>query len=156
MSFRSSLSAHQAVFCLSLLLLTAFLVPSQAAGRRHSSRHGGALSTTFYENDGLAANGRTYTENTRLYGATCASNRHPLGTILQLPSRSGGYVRVTVVDRIGHGTDLDLNVQGAKAVMGYGYRRVGRISVHPSVVGHVDCMTRRGKPARSRRSRRAA
>lgn len=144
MNFPSPTFSRQALMCLCVLLLTAFSKPSLAAHHSHYSRHsGGGLSTTFYDNDGLAANGRTYAENTRLYGATCASNRFRLGTVLQLPSRSGGYVRTVVCDRIGHGSDIDLNVQAARAIMGRRFRGVGRVTVRPTVVGHVSCLPTR-------------
>lgn len=67
------------------------------------------MTVTYYHNDGPAANGRSYSYNLRRYGAVCASNHHPLGTVLILTAVDGQRVRVTVCDRVGHGTDYDLD-----------------------------------------------
>ncbi|MBV9848184.1 MAG: hypothetical protein JO250_00715 [Armatimonadetes bacterium] len=149
MNVRPQRYFRHAAACLGLLLM-ASVKPALAARHHHARHHGGGgLATTFYDNDGIAANGHTYSENTRLYGVTCASNRYRLGTVLQLPSRSGGFVRAVVCDRIGHGSDIDLNVRGARAIMGRHYRGIGRVSVRPTVVGHVNCLASRRRRAES-------
>ncbi len=91
-------------------------------------------SCTFYRPDGLAANGASYRQNAARYGAFCAGNRWPLGTRLLLTSRAGRRVRVTVVDRIGYGSDVDCSVEAARALMGRRYAIIGRLSVRVRVL----------------------
>ena len=97
-------------------------------------------SVTYYANDHCrAANGLTYAANARR-GLFCAGNRWPLGTRLELTSRGGRRVVVTVADRIGHGSDCDLSEPAARALMGSRYRIIGR--VHARI--HVLHLERRG------------
>ncbi len=67
-------------------------------------------AVTFYKNDGgQCANGRNYTQNLHRYGAVCASNHWPLGSVLVLTGRGGRRMRVTVCDRVGRGTEYDVD-----------------------------------------------
>ncbi len=92
-------------------------------------------SATFFTQPGMAANGHSMASNVARYGHVCAYNRCPLGRTL-LVSRGGRRVRCVVVDRIGHGSDLD--VYGARVfalLAGKDARRVGRVQVHVRVLG---------------------
>lgn len=94
------------------------------------------LSATFYH-DGTGrpcANGHSYAWNARHYGAFCAGNRWALGTHLELASRSGRRVRVTVVDRIGSGSDVDCSETTFAALAGSRYKVVGRLPVRVRVL----------------------
>ncbi len=87
---------------------------------------------TFYHNDGRAANGHSYAANLHRYGAVCASNHWPLGSVIVLTGRGGRRLRVTVCDRVGHGTDYDLN-PAAFRKLGFPLKK-GRGSVRARLV----------------------
>lgn len=89
-------------------------------------------AVTFYRNDGMAANGHSYTQNLRRYGAVCASNRWPLGSVIMLTGRGGRRMRLTVCDRARNGTDYDLD-PAAFCKIGYPLRK-GRGSVRARLI----------------------
>ena len=97
---------------------------------------------TYYRPDGLAANGHSYCQNLRRYGAVCASNHWPLGTSLTLTARSGKHVRLTVCDRVGRGSDYDVDPATFRRLEG-GLKK-GRGSVRV-------CRVRRPHKARRRK-----
>lgn len=84
----------------------------------------GRLSSTAYCETGLMANG----QRTRRYVA--AGNRWPLGTVLHVSDSPYGPGDFTVLDRIGHGSDLDFAMPGDCA----GARAWGRRTVTVEVV----------------------
>lgn len=88
---------------------------------------------TFYSSTGICANGRTPSENRRRYGLCAACNRGRLGD-RALVSRSGVRVLVTITDRIGHGSSIDLRPEAARILMGRKYRVIGRMSVRLRVL----------------------
>jgi len=75
-------------------------------------------AVTFYRNDGPASNGHTYSQNLHRYGAVCASNRWPLGSVLVLTGRGGRRMRLTVCDRVGRGTEYDINPAAFRCLVG--------------------------------------
>jgi len=84
-------------------------------------------SATFFRDDGRAANGQTYSHNLRRYGAVCASNRYALGTVLVLTGPGGHRVRVTICDRVGHGTDYDVDPRTFRQLVGPLRKGRGRV-----------------------------
>lgn len=60
-----------------------------------------------------------------VYSGAAASNRHPIGTRLRLTDGPRAGETVTVEDRIGHGSDLDLWTPSCSEARNYGRRRVG-------------------------------
>lgn len=99
-------------------------------------------SATWYGSGSLCANGKSPAENRARYGLCAACNRERLGdrVLASLPSRHGvrgGRVLVTITDRIGAGSDLDLRPEAAKVLLGPRYRIVGRVSgVRLRVIRH--------------------
>ena len=97
-------------------------------------------SATFFADHCRAANGHMPAENKRRYGLCAAYNSGRLGDRLELTSRSGRRVYVTVTDRGGMGRDVvDLRPEAALALMGRNYRKIGRLH------GVTIRMARRGK-----------
>ena len=85
-------------------------------------------SATFFADHCRAANGHTPAANRRRYGLCAAYNLGRLGDRLELTSRSGRRVYVTVTDRGGMGRDVvDLRPEAALALMGRNYRDIGRL-----------------------------
>ena len=85
-------------------------------------------SATFFADHCRAANGHTPAANKRRYGLCAAYNSGRLGDRLELTSRSGRRVCVTVTDRGGMGRDVvDLRPEAARALMGRDYRIIGRL-----------------------------
>ena len=85
-------------------------------------------SATFFADHCRAANGQTPAANKRRYGLCAAYNLGRLGDRLELTSRSGRRVYVTVTDRGGMGRDVvDLRPEAALALMGRNYREIGRL-----------------------------
>lgn len=79
-------------------------------------------SSTAYT---LCSSGSVMADGTRVRAGSVASNRHPLGTRLEvLDGPAAG--RYTVRDRIGHGSDLDIWMASCSAAIAYG-RRVVRV-----------------------------
>ena len=85
---------------------------------------------TFYTDSSRrkCSNGLTYRQNARKYRYFVASNHYRLGSCVPLTSRYG-HARAYVVDRVGHGTDFDANINLAKVLLGRHYRDVGRVTV---------------------------
>ena len=86
------------------------------------------------------ANGRDYASNSRRYhGLFGASNRVPLGRRERLVSRCGwkvtGAVTITIVDRVGRGTDYDLSPKAFRLLAGKHWKKVGRVTVRAREVG---------------------
>lgn len=88
---------------------------------------------TFYYNDGLASNGHTYRQNLRRHGGIVATNLYADGTELILIGETGRRARVTVCDKVGHGTDYDLNPALFRRLCGP--LKKGRGRVRARVVG---------------------
>ena len=85
-------------------------------------------SATFFADHCKAANGLTPAANRRKYGLCAAYNRGRLGDRLELTSRAGRRVLVTVTDRGGMGRDtIDLRPDSALAFMGAQYKTIGRL-----------------------------
>ncbi len=113
------------------------------------------MTCTYYHDatNRPCANGKTYRENRRIYGYFCASNRYGLGSRvlvsrLTIPgvSRGGQRVRVVVVDRIGRGTDIDLDTAAFRSLAGTRWRIIGRLPVRVRLVatGHaMKCVKKR-------------
>lgn len=87
---------------------------------------------TWYAQRGLCPNGLSYTQNLHRYGAVCASNHWPLGSVLVLTGRGGRRMRLTVCDRVGHGTDYDINPAAFRRLCGN--LKKGRGSVRARLV----------------------
>lgn len=111
---------------------------------------------TFYTDRCRDANGRTPAQNAHRYGLCAAMNGVRLGSRV-LVSRSGGRGRtcrviVTITDRIGHGSDVDLRPRAAQEVMGGRYQVIGRIKVKLHVLSqgkqrkHSNGTERTGQP----------
>ena len=85
-------------------------------------------SATFFTDTCKAANGLTPAMNKRKFGLCVAYNRGRLGDKLELTSRAGRRVVVTVTDRGGMGRDtIDLRPDSALALMGQKYKVIGRL-----------------------------
>ena len=85
-------------------------------------------SATFFADHCKAANGLTPAANRRRFGLCVAYNRGRLGDKLELVSRAGRRVYVTVTDRGGMGRDVvDLRPDSALALMGEKYKVIGRL-----------------------------
>ena len=94
-------------------------------------------SCTFYTQGGLGANGLTMRQNARRYGSVCAMNSVPLYTRI-LVSRHGFRHEYTVVDRIGHGSDIDIySLRSFCLIAGEDGARIGRLNVSIRVVGRA-------------------
>ena len=94
---------------------------------------------TFFADHCRAANGLTPSANRRKYGLCVAYNRGRLGDKLELVSRAGRRVYVTVTDRGGMGRDVvDLRPEAALSLMGQKYKVIGRLhGVSIRTVSHV-------------------
>ncbi len=91
-------------------------------------------SATWYAGGSKCANGRTPAENRARYGLCAACNQGRLGDKV-LASRGGRRVLVTITDRIGAHSDLDLRPEAAKVLLGPRYKFVGRVNgVHLWVI----------------------
>lgn len=97
------------------------------------------MTATYYRNDGAAANGHSYAANLHRYGAVCASNRHPLGTVLVLTGPGGRRVRVTICDRVGHGTDYDVDPGTFRRLVGPLRKGRGRVRARVVRGPHKQC-----------------
>ena len=85
-------------------------------------------SATFFADHCKAANGKTPAQNRRKYGYCAAYNLGRLGDRLELTSRAGRRVYVTVTDRGGMGRDVvDLRPEAALALIGPQYKSIGRL-----------------------------
>ena len=85
-------------------------------------------SATFFADHCRAANGLTPAANRRKYGYCAAYNLGRLGDRLELTSRFGRRVVVTVTDRGGMGRDtVDLRPEAALSLMGQKYKVIGRL-----------------------------
>ena len=85
-------------------------------------------SATFFADHCRAANGLTPAANRRRFGLCAAFNQGRLGDKLELTSRSGRRVYVTVTDRGGMGRDVvDLRPEAALSLMGQQYKVIGRL-----------------------------
>ena len=83
---------------------------------------------TYFADHCRAANGLTPSANRRKYGLCVAYNRGRLGDKLELVSRAGRRVYVTVTDRGGMGRDtVDLRPEAALSLMGQKYKVIGRL-----------------------------
>src|SRR5687767_15928149 len=109
------------------VLLTAVLAAPAPATERLGPRLG-PMSSTAYCLPGIMASGG------RVHVGAVASNQHQLGTLLKTVRRIsvGGrrkrYFRV--LDRIGHGTALDVWFPFCSAAIWYGRRSVSYRVVH--------------------------
>ena len=93
---------------------------------------------TFFSDTCKAANGKTPAQNRRHYGLCAAYNQGRLLDRLQLASRSGHVINVTVTDRGGMGRGVvDLRPEAALVLMGKNYRTIGRLhGVTVTVIAH--------------------
>ena len=93
---------------------------------------------TFFDDTCRAANGHTPAENRRRYGFCAAYNEGRLGDELKIASRCGRVIDVTVTDRGGMGRGVvDLRPEAALALMGRGYKTIGRLhGVTITVIAH--------------------
>lgn len=83
---------------------------------------------TFFNDHCRAANGHTPAENRRKYGFCAAYNRGRLGDRLQLASRSGRRIVVTVTDRGGMGRDVvDCRPEAFARLAGPNWQSLGRL-----------------------------
>ena len=83
---------------------------------------------TYFADHCKAANGLTPAANRRKYGLCVAFNQGRLGDKLELVSRAGRRVYVTVTDRGGMGRDVvDLRPEAALSLMGQKYKVIGRL-----------------------------
>lgn len=101
-----------------LIAITLLLVLAERSDARPADW---TASSTAYCLSGRMADG------TYVRPRSAASNRHPLGTRLQLTGRQagpGGLRRYVVRDRIGHGSELDLWTGSCAQAIRYGRRRV--------------------------------
>jgi 3D (Asp-Asp-Asp) domain-containing protein len=98
-----------------LLLVLAHLLALLAPAKHFQpGAVGTSLSVTAYCLTGRMADGQ------RVHPGAAAGNRWPFGTRLSVP----GWGVVTVEDRIGHGSDLDLWTPSCAAARSWGRRRL--------------------------------
>ena len=105
-------------------------------------------SCTFYTQGGLGANGLTMRQNARRYGSVCAMKEvMPLYTRV-LVSQHGFRHEYTVVDRISHGSDIDIySLRSFCLIAGTDGARIGRLNVSIRVVGRARKSTVRRRRA---------
>ena len=97
------------------------------------------VSVTTYPNDGMAANGHTYSQNVKHFGHICAVRRDgPFrrGDRIALTSRAGQMYVVTACDIIGRRSDIDLDTRSAREFMGPHYRIIGRVRASAHLLSH--------------------
>lgn len=91
-----------------------------------------SVATYYTSSPGPLADGGTF----RASAMACASRVYPLHTRLELTSRSGRRVIVTVRDRTGRGrTNIDLTPGAMRRLAGPGYRRIGALHVRVRQIG---------------------